>query len=91
MQSAAPAQERTPSINRREHRQKERLTQGVQSGELTHKEAKGLAKEQAKIHAEERVAKSDGKVTKAERAKIQHDQNKANRHLKRQKHDAQTR
>ena len=36
-------------------------------------------------------AEADGKVTKKEAAKIEKEQNKESRRIKRQKHDAQTR
>ena len=43
------------------------------------------------LKGEKEAAKADGKVTAAERAKIQHDQNKANRHIAKEKHDRQER
>ena len=86
-----PAQDKTPVIKEREHKQNARIKEGVENGELNRREARRLHREQAKIHAEERAAKSDGQVTAAERAKIQHDQNKASRHIAKQKHDRQTR
>lgn len=91
LMQVALAQNKTPVVNERESDQKARLKQGVKSGELNKREANRLAAEQAKIHAEERIAKSDGKVTAKERAKIQHDQNKASRHIYKQKHDKQSR
>ena len=89
--SAFQDQTKTPVVNEREKHQQQRIKEGVKSGELTGKEAKKLEKQQAKIHAEEAVAKSDGKVTKGERAKIHHDQNKASKHIYKEKHDKQDR
>jgi uncharacterized membrane protein YebE (DUF533 family) len=49
-------------------------------------------KQEARIQqgTAEANAKADGTVTKKERAKITHMQNKQSRHIKRQKHDKQT-
>ena len=85
------AQTSTPQIDKREQAQKERIRQGVRSGELTRKEARRLATGQAKIRAEEKRAKADGIVTPQERAKITRDQNKASKRIAKQKHDAQKR
>jgi hypothetical protein len=85
------AQTGTPVANARQENQKERIEQGVKSGELTRKEAAKLRAEQRAIRAEKRMAKADGKVTAAERAKLRRDQNRASRDIYRQKHDAQKR
>lgn len=85
------AQTNTPGVDQRQQNQKERIREGVKSGELTKKEAARLRAEQRAIKAEERMAKADGKVTRAERAKLRHDQNKASADIYKQKHDAQKR
>ncbi len=79
------------SINDREKRQQRRIGAGVKNGELTKKEVRKLEREQARIHAKEAKAKADGEFTAKERAKIQKQQNKASRHIYRQKHDRQDR
>lgn len=89
--SPAAAQTKTPVARERQENQHDRIQEGVKDGELTRREAVGLRAEQAKIQGEKEAAKADGKVTAGERAKIQHDQNKASRHIARQKHDAQQR
>ena len=81
----------TPKADKREHNQQARIKQGVKSGELTKREAVKLEKEQAKIRVEEKAMKADGKVTAAERAKLQYDQNKASKRIYKQKHDKQER
>ena len=90
---AAPvfADPRSPGVDRREHRQKERIKQGVKSGELTREEAKGLMQEQREIRAQEREMKSDGTFTKEERKELQQDLNEASQNIREQKHDEQTR
>ena len=73
----------------REQRQQERIGQGVQSGELTAKETQWLKKEQGKIEADRQQALEDGKMTKKERARLHQEQDRASRHIYKQKHDAQ--
>jgi hypothetical protein len=81
----------TPKVHAHQVHQKERIKEGVQSGELNRKEATRLRAEQAKIQAEKKVAKADGVVTPAERQVIKQDQKKASKHIYNQKHDAQVR
>lgn len=87
----APAQTKTPVVKERQENQHDRIKEGVKDDDLTRREAAKLKAEQAKIQGEKEAAKADGKVTAAERAKIQRDQNKASRHIAKQKHDAQER
>lgn len=79
----------TPNIDQREANQQRRIDQGVQSGELTQKEAVKLEKGQAKVEKMEDKAKADGTVTPHERKRIQHAQNKQSHKIHRQKHDRQ--
>jgi hypothetical protein len=81
----------TPVVDAREQNQKERIKDGVKSGELTKPEAKKLAKQQRHIKKAEAKAKSDGTVTAAERAKLDRKQDKASRKIAKQKHDKQDR
>jgi hypothetical protein len=81
---------KTPVINERQKNQKARIRQGVRSGQLTKGEARNLRQEQRTIKAEKQMAKVDGKVTPAERAKVRRDQNKANRDIYRMKHNKRT-
>ncbi len=80
----------TPKIDKREANQAARIDQGVASGALTGKEAARLENGQARVAAAEANAKADGTVTKQERRKLTHMENKQSRHIKRQKHDKQT-
>jgi CRISPR/Cas system-associated endoribonuclease Cas2 len=87
----AAAGTRDPGVNQRQHNQQHRIQQGVKSGELTRGETRRLEAEQRHIrHAEARY-KSDGQLTRAERADLQHDLNRSSRHLYNQKHDGQSR
>ncbi|TKB78666.1 MAG: hypothetical protein E8D45_04095 [Nitrospira sp.] len=90
---AAPllAGDNTPGVDRRQHRQKERIKQGVRSGELTRDEAKGLREEGKAIREKERAFKSDGVVTKEERKELHQDLNERSKNIAQEKHDADTR
>lgn len=79
------------SADAREHRQHERIAQGVHSGQLTRDEAKGLRAEQRDIRQKEKQYRSDGKFTKEERKDVQHDLNQASKDIYKEKHDAETR
>ena len=81
----------TPVLNERQDNQKARIKQGVKSGELTKKETKRLVKGQAQLQKMEAKAKSDGVVTKKERARLQHKANKESAKIYKNKHDGQSR
>ena len=87
----AQAQTSTPHIDKRERIQRERIHQGAARGELTRRETAHAVRDQRHIHRMERRAKADGTVTCRERSRIHHEQNRANRSLRHNKHDAQTR
>lgn len=80
----------TPKIDQRQANQEKRIDQGIASGALTKKEATKLDKREVKIESDKLAAKADGKVTAAERRKLEREQNRASRAITRQKHDAQT-
>ena len=78
-------------VKKRQVRQKKRIHQGVRSGELTRGETKALKKEQRRIQKAKRRARSDGKVTKKERARLEHMQDRSSRHIYRAKHNERDR
>ena len=80
----------TPRIDQRQAEQQKRINQGVQSGQLTTKEAARLEKGQAHVQKMENKAVADNKVTRKERAHIEHAQDKQSRKIHREKHDKQT-
>jgi Skp family chaperone for outer membrane proteins len=82
---------RDPGVNARQHNQRERIQQGVRSGELTRRETGRLVEEQRDVRQLERAYKSDGTLTGAERRDLNHEQNQASRDIYRQKHDEQDR
>ena len=80
-------------INQRLGNQAERISQGIQDGSLTNREAARLERGQARIAQEEHKfrAGNDGKPTKGERAKFRKDLNRSSTRIYRERHDAQTR
>lgn len=89
LSAASALAQSTPGVDRREHRQYQRIVKGVNSGELTRRETNRLIAGQARVHRMERRAKADGKVTWAERARLRAEQNRQSRNIYRQKHDRQ--
>jgi hypothetical protein len=82
---------RDPGVNARQVQQRERIQQGVASGELTRRETARLRENQRDIRQLERAYKSDGTLTRAERADLHHEQNQASRDIYQQQHDVQDR
>lgn len=89
--SQAEAGVRDPGVNARQQNQRQRIQQGVRSGELTRRETGALAHEQRDVRQLERAYKSDGELTRAERVDLHQEQNQASRDIYDQKHDAQDR
>jgi hypothetical protein len=82
---------KTAAINEREHNQQERIRQGIKSGALTRREAVRLEEQEARIRVNEKFAKSDGKISPAERARLEKELNKTSENIYQQKHDHQDR
>ncbi|MBO0727013.1 MAG: hypothetical protein J2P52_15520 [Blastocatellia bacterium] len=79
-------------INERQQNQRQRIRQGVRSGELTRVEAARLRRQEASIRLREaRARQSGGQFTPRERARTQRQLNRESRRIYRQKHDAQER
>lgn len=71
--------------------QQNRIEQGVQSGQLTNKEASRLERGQARIDRAEARAGADGHISAGEQARIQHRENVQSRHVFRGKHNNRAR
>jgi len=86
---AAGAQAGTadPKVNQKQRHQAVRIADGVHDGSLTQEETQGLRAEQRTIRQEERLYKSDGQLTAAERADLRRDLRKSSRHVHKEKHD----
>jgi hypothetical protein len=88
---ASIAQERTPRVNERQQTQQGRIHHGRNSGDLTHREATLLRREQKRIRMSERRVKADGDVTATERRRLDRQQDRASRHIRRAKNNELTR
>ena len=75
------------AIDERQQKQRWRIKQGIQSGELVRFEAKILKQEQRRIKVAKRYARSDGRFTRKERRHIMRMQDHASRHIYRLKHN----
>jgi len=89
--AAALAATRDPGVNHRQGHQQARIHQGVKSGELTRTEVRQLATQHRDIRREERAYKSDGKLTRDERADLRQDLGAASRSIYSEKHEAERR
>jgi hypothetical protein len=79
-----------PVATQRDVNQQQRIEKGLQSGQLNTREAAKLERDEAKISRVEGKAMADGKVTAAERARIDNMQDHASHDIYKEKHDAQT-
>jgi len=90
MAQTTPTQRRETREAQRDANQQKRIDQGVQSGQLNSRETARLERQQARTDKAEAKAAADGKVTKKEARHIDRMQDRDSRHIRRQKHDAQT-
>jgi len=79
-------------IRDRKERQQARIAQGVKSGQLTAGETARLERQEARINRETRRdrAANGGKLTPAEKARINHQQNVESARIYNKKHNAKT-
>ena len=77
-------------VGKRAENQQDRIAQGIKSGQMTAGEAARVEKNEAGINKEIRTdrAANGGKLTGAEKAQINHQQNKESRQIYRTKHNA---
>lgn len=90
----AQAQPKTNNeVNTRDRLQQQRIGQGIKSGQLTAGEAANLEKKEAKVNKEERTdrAANGGKLTGAEKQKINRQQNRMSKKIYKDKHNARQR
>src|ERR1700732_1543912 len=76
-------------IQQRKENQQDRIAQGVQSGQLTAGETKNLETKEAGLNKEERAMRSEdnGHLTAADRAKLNHQQNRLSNQIYDDKHN----
>ena len=77
-------------IQQRKYWQQDRIKNGVNNGELTAGEASSLEKKEANINKEEQQMKAadGGKLTEADREKLQHQQNYLSHDIYQDKHNS---
>jgi|SRR5690242_4663252 hypothetical protein len=76
-------------VDRRQHRQQERVAQGVASGKLTPRETAKIEGKEAHLRSEihnDRAA-NGGKLTPKEKAKVNHQENRLSREIYNKKHN----
>lgn len=72
--------------------EQQRIHQGVESGQLTHREASRLNTQKVQLHNEAiRYKANDGKIGPRERADLKRDNKRLSRNIYCQKHDKQKR
>jgi hypothetical protein len=88
----ATAQKPDPSIAQRKENQQDRIANGVKSGQLTAGETANLETKEAAINGETKAdrAANGGKLTAAEKAKINKQQNNLSKQIYKDKHNANT-
>ncbi len=87
--SASVSSKRMQADVQRNNNQQARIQQGVQSGQLTNREANSLERGQAKVERREARAEANGHVSAREQAGIQAAENRQSARIYNQKHDAQ--
>ena len=86
---AATAQ--AAGINQREAAQRHSIRSGIQDGSLTRPEAYRLGKSQVRMERKEQRFRSDGELTRRERANLQATADRNRVRIYRQRHDGQVR
>jgi hypothetical protein len=83
---------RNDNVNRREYYQRDRIRDGVRSGELTRGEAYRLINQQRRIESYERRSRlDDGRLDWRERRRLDQMLDRSSRDIYREKHDRQDR
>jgi hypothetical protein len=77
-------------VNARDREQQKRIGEGLENGSLTTGEASKLENKETKLNAEQRNmrAENGGKLTPAEKAKVNAQQNKVSKQIYRSKHNS---
>lgn len=87
MAGVAFAENETPVIDQRQTNNEQRVDQAIAGEQLSEREADRPSKRQGQVNAMESKAKSDAVMTDKERARIVAAQDRAARHIAREKHD----
>lgn len=84
---AQAADPNNADVTQRNVNQQERIEKGLQNGQLSTGEAARLEKGEARINQMEANADKDGKMTREEKARIEHAENKESTAIKEMKHN----
>lgn len=87
----AQAADAAENIDKRQAAQRHSIRQGVQDGSLTRPEAHRLAHSQARMERKEQYFRSDGELTRRERANLHVTADRNRGKIYRQRHDDQVR
>ncbi len=71
--------------------QRNRVKQGVRSGELTRHETKAIAHQKKEMHQDVKAVKADAVITTAEKKEIKQDNKQLNKSIYRKKHNSRDR
>jgi len=88
---AGSGSNKVPGVRKRGRIQRQRIKEGIKSGELTKDEAKELRQEGKAIREKVKDAKSDGVVTKEERKELHKDMNDRSKDIYEKKHNDEKR
>lgn len=74
-----------------QNNQRDRIAQGVESGELTRVETRRLSREQRRLERMQRRAWKDGELSRREKARLGRAHQRSSRHIYRAKHNRRAR
>ena len=77
----------TEASAQRRNNDRQRVRQGIRSGQITREEARQIRARQQAIRNERRVYRSDGVITRAERRDLRRDQREQGRYIRSQRRD----
>ncbi|MDH4151843.1 MAG: hypothetical protein OEW79_06000 [Betaproteobacteria bacterium] len=84
---AVDAQARERGVNERQNQQRERVTSGARSGQVTRPEARQLNREARGIERKEQAFRSDGHFSRSERREVHRDLDRHGRHIQQSRND----
>lgn len=74
-------------VDKRQNHQRQRVKEGVKSGEITKAEAKKIHRQGKRIRKAEAMAKKDGVVTNKEKARLERMQDRRSKTIAKAKHN----
>ena len=91
-QSTSDGATNPPTVNQRKENQQDRIANGIQDNQLTAGETKNIETKEAGLNKEESTMRADdsGKLTAADRTKLNNQQNKLSNQIYTDKHNANT-